>query len=226
MADTIDLARAWVLANAATLGPLHGRLTKKRAQGWGLPDAAAAELHPFMTLGDGSAIALWTRKKGGVVLLGSEGELRFVARSLADFALALEHESTGLADLDSTDDDRPRYPRETRALVKFVKAANPVATPSLKESAEACRRVLAKRFSRRRKDDYWSETWVVSRKGSRLKVQWYNGGLKDWSSSKEFTAALSALLDQLPKKRTKHELTLDSGGTLFVDDAYEFRARR
>jgi len=221
LADTIELARAWVLANAPTLRPLHASPTKKRAQVWGLPDAAATELHPFMTLGEGSAIALWTRKKGGVVLLGCEGQLRFVARSLRDFDRALERRKTGLAELDGTDDDRPRYPTETRALAKFVEASTPVAAPTLKVSAEALRRVLAKRFSRR-KDDFWSETWIVTRRG--MRVQWYDGGLKDWPSSKEFTAALTALLEALPRKRAKHELTLHSDGTLFVDDPYEFKA--
>lgn len=219
MNDTIELARSWVAANKPSLRPLHVMPTKQRARVWGLPAGVERELRPFMRLGDGSAIALWNKR--GLVLLGSEGELRFVARSLEAFDRALENRKTGLAELDGTDKDRPRHARETKALKKFVESTMPVATSSARKCADALRSVLRQRFKKR--SDYWQEEFVITRVGPRAKVQWYDGGLRAYpGSTKEF----EALLNALPQKRSKHEVVIDSDGTLFVDGNLEFKPKR
>ncbi len=61
----------------------------------------------FLSLGDGSRLALWNHggKSPAVVLLGSEGELKNVAPDLDTFLLAWSTGKCGVGDLDEEDDD-------------------------------------------------------------------------------------------------------------------------
>lgn len=72
------------------------------------PDQVAplrAKLGVFLSLPDGSLLALWAHgdTTPAVVLLGSEGELKNVAPSFEAFLMALGRGQTGVSDLDDDD---------------------------------------------------------------------------------------------------------------------------
>lgn len=94
-----------------------------------LTPALSDRIAMFLALPDGSKLALWDcGGEPAVVLLGSEGELRQVAGSLAAFLVALSTAATGVSDLDDNADTPQR--RELAAWLAATGVAVPAPAPA------------------------------------------------------------------------------------------------
>lgn len=109
----VDLA-AWLKKEKLTRGALgwfdalgSEKLDVTYTDNEAATEVLRASLGIFLSLPDGSRLALWSHGQGSpaVVLLGSEGELENVADDLDAFLLAWSKAKTNVNDLDEDDDD-------------------------------------------------------------------------------------------------------------------------
>lgn len=196
-----------------------------------VPSPLLDVLFPFIELPDGSAVAIWNLQDSSMPIahVSHDGKLTVIASTWQEFLRRWELAKTGVDDIDDRESkDAPCLSRGTKLqthgtltkkLQALCKSKQTSSTKLRTNAANALGEFLFAFAKKKRllKSDLDIVNIVVTLTLRTYKVQWYNGGLKDFPWPNELHAALQEWVSVLGRSLQKSELSIWADGNVFFE---------